>query len=289
MDKLAIIGAGRVGATLGKALQNSGYAIAALSCRTLSSAEESHRILGEGTYSTDNIRTAKAGTLLMISVTDREISPVIDKLKAADIVWKKRKVFHCSGLLPTSLLDPLQHKGALVASLHPVQSFPHKSSNPDYLKDVYFSIEGSPQAVEFFGRIAALLGGRPFPIREKDKPLYHAACSIASNDFVALLKTAAELMAQAGLSEQEAIQALYPLVRQTLENIKSLGPSSALTGPVVRGDTEILRRQFEGLKNWPFPLALHKMLGTKAAEMVKEKGILSEEKMKKIRALLEDK
>jgi len=48
MTNISIIGAGRLGTSLGYALSKKGYRIKALSCRTLSSAKESRQIIGEG-------------------------------------------------------------------------------------------------------------------------------------------------------------------------------------------------------------------------------------------------
>ena len=48
MMNVSIIGAGRVGTSLGYALSKKGYRIKALSCKTTSSAKESRKIIGEG-------------------------------------------------------------------------------------------------------------------------------------------------------------------------------------------------------------------------------------------------
>ena len=100
-----------------------GYKIRALSCRTISSAEESRKIIGEGIVSIDNIQTAGVGEIIFLCLPDEEISKVARVLAGSDINWSKKFVFHCSGLIPSEILKSLEDKGALTASLHPIQAF----------------------------------------------------------------------------------------------------------------------------------------------------------------------
>ena len=64
MIHISIIGAGKLGTSLGAALSKKGFRIEALSCATLLSAKESQGIIGQGDFSTDNIHTAQKATRL---------------------------------------------------------------------------------------------------------------------------------------------------------------------------------------------------------------------------------
>ncbi len=110
MNSFSIIGAGRVGASLGCALIEKGFKIEAFSCRNRSSLEESHRLLREGMPSTDNIQTAGQVEIVIISVPDDEIKNVCEELASSHLTWKKRLVIHCSGLLSSQILEPLKEK-----------------------------------------------------------------------------------------------------------------------------------------------------------------------------------
>ena len=50
MNHVSVIGAGRLGASLGAALANKGFTIKALSCKALSAAKESHHIIGTAIF-----------------------------------------------------------------------------------------------------------------------------------------------------------------------------------------------------------------------------------------------
>ena len=79
------------------------------------------------------------------------------------------------------------------------------------------------------------------------RPRYHAAAVIASNYLVALLQLAVRQLAPLGLEEREAVRALLPLVRGTLDNVEAMGLPEALTGPISRGDAATIRLHLDRL------------------------------------------
>jgi predicted short-subunit dehydrogenase-like oxidoreductase (DUF2520 family) len=44
---------------------------------------------------------------------------------------------------------------------------------------------------------------------------------------------------------------MLPIVRQTITNYEALGPAGAFSGPIVRGDTETVRKHLQVLKKVP--------------------------------------
>jgi predicted short-subunit dehydrogenase-like oxidoreductase (DUF2520 family) len=59
---------------------------------------------------------------------------------------------------------------------------------------------------------------------------------VAANHFVALLGEVERIANQAGIP----FEAFLPLVAGALEDVSTLGPARALTGPVVRGDRAVV-------------------------------------------------
>ena len=289
MKDVAIIGAGRLGTSLAHALSKKGYMIKALSCRTLSSAEESRQFIGQGRAFTDNARAADAATIVFLCLPDEEILKVSESLALSPLSWANRLVLHCSGLLSSEALTPLRKKGALTASAHPVQSFTHKRTPPEHFRDIYFSLEGESEALAQARKIIDKLGGRAFIIQAKDKILYHAACSIASNFLVVLLDMASSLLHKTGLREEEAFQILLPLVKGTLHNVKEFNIPASLTGPVIRGDKETVQQHLEALKKNRLYHETYRQLAAQALEMAKRDKKLTPQKIKSLKALLEEK
>ncbi|KPJ97014.1 MAG: hypothetical protein AMS20_17715, partial [Gemmatimonas sp. SG8_28] len=58
---------------------------------------------------------------------------------------------------------------------------------------------------------------------------------------------AERLLADVGMSPEQARAALGPLMAAALEHALADGPAAALTGPVARGDAETVRRHVAAL------------------------------------------
>ncbi|NIM91348.1 MAG: DUF2520 domain-containing protein [Candidatus Aminicenantes bacterium] len=288
MTEVAIIGAGNLGTALGYALSQKGYQLKALSGRTLSSVRKSLQIIGKGKALTDNLQAAKDGKLIFICVPDSEIAKVVKELAQGSLPWKEKYVFHCSGLVSAEVLKPLQIKGAFTASIHPVQSFSQKKGGPNQFEGIYFGLEGDEKALKLGEKIASRLGGYPIIITGKDKALYHAACSIASNFFVVLLEVAVSLLKSAGIEEKQASEMVLPLIQGTLQNMKDFGLKNSLTGPVIRGDQVSIRQHLDALRKLPDYIAIYKILAVQALEIAKKRN-LPPEKYKALKSLLEEK
>lgn len=99
------------------------------------------------------------------------------------------------------------------------------------------------RALEFARGLAEALGLRPVHVAARDRALYHAAASMASNFLVTVEASAERLAAEAGVERD----LLVPLVRATVENWAALGPEQALTGPVARGDEATIALQREAI------------------------------------------
>lgn len=286
MNTVSIIGTGRLGTALAHALSKKGYLIQSISCRTLSSAQESRRIIGDGQPVTDNIQAAQSGQIVIITVPDDRIKDVSEQLASGISEWSHRFVFHCSGLLTSRVLTPLKNLGALTASIHPVQTFAEKSADPHVFTESYFGIEGEKPSIQSSKTLVQKLGGKFILLKPKDKPLYHAACSIASNFLVVLLDTASFLLQRIGASEGQSIEILFPLIQGTLQNVKKLDISSALTGPIERGDKNSIAQHISALKKYPSQAEVYSELARKALELARDKKRFSPEKIKDLENLL---
>ena len=288
MKSFSIIGAGKVGTTLGRALVEAGYTLKSLSCLTLVEAKESRHIIGHGEALKNNIHAAKNGDILFITVPDDRITDIVQELDTSEIIWQEKTVFHCSGLLPSEILRPLRTKGASTASLHPIQSIPSKHTAPNLLQNIYFGLEGQEEALITAKNIAHDLGGRSIRILPEDKPMFHVAFSMTSNFFVVLLDSAVALLKSSGLSEEKAVQILHPLLDGTLNNILDSRIRSALTGPILRGDGQTVKAHLSALKNSPGVKDIYRLLAVRALEMVREEKTLTAQKIKELSRILED-
>lgn len=281
MIDVSVIGAGNLGTSLANALSKKGYKIKALTSQNFSSARKSSKIIGKGKPLTDNVQAAKEGKIVFLCLPDEEIAKVTKELANSDVRWSTKFAFHCSGLLSAEILKPLKERGACTASMHPIQSFSKKETNPAQFEGIYWGLEGEKKALFLAQKIIHQLGGHSLIIRQEDKPLYHAACSMASNFFVVLLNVASSILRHIGLKEEQALEYLLPLVEGTLHNVKEFGIQASLTGPIMRGDHKSVEKHLKALRKLPLCHELYMNLGAQALEIAKRKKLPSQ----KIKAL----
>jgi predicted short-subunit dehydrogenase-like oxidoreductase (DUF2520 family) len=273
MKSFSIIGAGRLGTSLGAALAGRGWRPVTVVDRDLGAARAGRRIIGGGTATTSFAAAAGARGTVIIAVPDAAVARAASGLARARGSWAGRVVFHTSGLLPAAVLAPLARRGALVASLHPAQSFPQKGMPAAGFEGITWGLEGDADAVEAAEGMVRDLGGHILLLAARDKALYHAACALASNAFVALEWTAVGLLGRVGLAPDAAADALLPLVQGTLQNVKSLGLEQALTGPVLRGDVATVEAHLKALGDDPVARRIYAALGKRILDLAARRGL----------------
>jgi len=281
MKSFSIVGAGRLGTVLGAALVRRGWTAAAIVDKDPRAARESRRIIGRGRAVPSCLtlpgkgldRKVRLGDVVIIAVPDDAVGRVAAGLARSGVSWAGRFVFHTSGLLPAHVLEPLRKRGARIASVHPVQSFPRKDAPASIFRGITWGVEGDPAAVAAAEEMVRDLRGNVLLLSEKDKPLYHAACSLASNAMIALEWTASGLLGAAGIGEKAAAGMLFPLVQGTLQNVNNLGLEKALTGPILRGDAATVRKHLEALRDDPHAREVYRVMGKQILRLAEKSGL----------------
>src|SRR5712692_8532984 len=120
--RFSILGAGRLGRSLGRLLARRGLVPGGISCRTLRSARQATAFIGGGQPAVSNPKAAAGSALVVIATPDRAIVSVARELAESGTRWKGRIVAHTSGALASTALEVVRSRGALVASLHPLAS-----------------------------------------------------------------------------------------------------------------------------------------------------------------------
>jgi predicted short-subunit dehydrogenase-like oxidoreductase (DUF2520 family) len=212
---LRIIGPGRAGTSLARALAASGWEVAG--------------VRGRGEALAD---AASGVDLLVIATPDDAIAGVARQVDPVPTTV----VAHLSGSLGLDVLAPHPRR----AAVHPLVALPGPEMGAARLRaGAWFAVAGDPLARD----VVAALGGRALTVDDAHRPAYHAAACIASNHLVALLGQAERVAASAGVP----LEAYLDLVRATVENVAALGPAAALTGPVARGDVVTIERHLAAL------------------------------------------
>jgi predicted short-subunit dehydrogenase-like oxidoreductase (DUF2520 family) len=281
--KIAIVGAGVLGTSLGMLLQRAGHSLVALCSRTKKKAKAAAGHLGNVEVVGDPGLAAMGADLVLLAVPDREIEGVVEQVVAGGALKRGAVVAHLAGGLPSSLLDAVRAAGAHRGSLHPLQTFADVDTAVRLLPETYFCVEGDPEAVALLRSLAVGIGGQVVTLSAGKKALYHAGAVAASNFVVTLVDFAVGLLVQAGVPAKEALPALLPLLKGTVANLAAVGLPGALTGPIARGDTLTVERHMEALKAAPGDLVrLYRELARKNVELALRKGTVDKRQAERL-------
>jgi predicted short-subunit dehydrogenase-like oxidoreductase (DUF2520 family) len=241
---VGIIGAGRVGAVLGAALADEGYQITGASGRS-AAARARIRTLLPGTPRREPLDVARHADLVIVSVPDDSLAPLVASLADSGAFRAGQVVVHTSGAHGVEVLAPAVAHGARPIALHPAMTFAGRPEDLERLrKGISFGIT-APEDVRPLARtLVRELGGAPEWITEESRGLYHAALAHGANHLVTLINEALDQLRDAGVVHPERV--LDPLLSAALDNTLRLG-DAALTGPVSRGDAGTVARHLDTL------------------------------------------
>jgi predicted short-subunit dehydrogenase-like oxidoreductase (DUF2520 family) len=286
--RIALIGPGRIGQAVTRLLHDAGHDIVAVIGRDPARAKAAARFIGRGEAATTDQGAVSAADLVLFALPDDLIGATAAHLRRSGRLTEGTVLVHFSGLHPANILLGEEGPALGALSIHPLQTFADAVVGVRNLPGTPCAIEGEAALLPLAEALVADLGGRPFVIDRQHKPLYHAAACVASNYLVALTNAACELLGGCGYRREEAFELLSPLLRGTLNNLVTLGPVAALTGPISRGDTHTVVRHLQALEPFSADLnALYRALGRQTATVAREKGTLDSAAEAKLRSLLE--
>lgn len=287
MKKVAIIGAGKVGTAIGYLLGRRGYRIVGVASRKLRSSKKAISFIGQGSATKDLEKIAGQADIIFITTSDEAIETVCQKLATSGSLVKGTYMFHTCGALPSSILSSAKEVGLYIGSIHPLQSLADVKEAVRRLKGSYFCIEGDKKALNVAKKIVSDLKGRCFTVRVDRKPLYHAGAAVVSNFLVSTIHFGLELNEAAGIRKKPALKALMPLIHGTIGNIEKIGIPFALTGPIARGDADIISQHLKSIsKEKKEFLNLYSELGRQTVKIAEKKGTLKRQKAREILSLL---
>lgn len=245
---LNIIGAGKVGKTLGRLWACShSFVIQDLLNRDPAHSAQAAAFIGTGRV-VEHYDELRPAAVTLIASSDDQIADCCAKLANHGLLGPDSIVFHCSGALSSGILAQAAQHGAAIASAHPVASFAEPEETITRFQRVYCAMEGDSRAVRVLDGAFCAIGAVPVAIDGSAKTVYHAAAVFASNYVVTLLDIATRLYEKAGIDQATAYAMMQPLVEGSIGNVFRLGAAAALTGPIARGDSATVLRQHAALE-----------------------------------------
>lgn len=215
MPTIHIVGAGRAGGSLARALR----------------AGRRRGVDVVGPLTRDQVTpelTSEPG-LVVLAVPDGNIAEVAASLPQGEAV-----LVHMAGSLGLDALAPHTNR----AALHPVLAMPDATTGAARLPGAWWAVTGDPEA----RIIVEALRGRSVEVPDGQRAAHHAACTVASNHVMGLLGLVAEIAPPGA-----PLEMYMGLARGSVELASGSGPIRAMTGPVSRGDWATVRRHIDAL------------------------------------------
>lgn len=211
---VGIIGAGRAGRSIARALSMRGHNA------TLHG--------GRSGYPTESV--------IVICVPDAAIPDVVSRLRPA--IPGDCLVVHVSGATSVEVLEPFARRGVLTAVAHPLMSLPDELIGAELLQDAPVAVTAADPTARIYARWLALAwGGRPFDLADDVRVAYHAAAVWSAGHVATCIAAARQLLAGTGVDPSVLEKLAVSSVRNALRD-----GSAAITGPAVRRDIETMAR-----------------------------------------------
>ncbi len=213
---VVLVGRGRVGRSLARALRAAGYEARLVAGRREVSLPEAELI----------VLCTPDGALL-------EVASRLPRPRGAGAV------VHVAGVLDPDHLASARELGWSVGQAHPLVAV---ATPRTALTGATLLIGGDARAVLLVRRLARRIGMKPLVAPELDRALWHAVAALVANGASALAALGDSLWREAGVPEAATRAALASLLASVAGNVARVGTTAALTGPVRRGDASTVAR-----------------------------------------------
>ena len=249
VEKVVIIGAGRLAWSLIPALQQAKVEIVQLISRSEEKLDRFSQAYALPHTSTQITALDSHAHLILLTVPDSAISTIAPQLAGTQAL-----VAHTSGSVSLDILHPTQGP---IGVFYPLQTFTF-SQHVDFAQVPMF-IEGDEEVSQRLSSLAQRISQRVFFLDSQDRLRLHLGAVWACNFPNLLLRIAGEVLPQ-----QPGIDiGLYEsLVKEAIHNAFTYSPGKSQTGPAMRGDTDTLEQHLSLLKDHTAYAQLYRMMST---------------------------
>jgi predicted short-subunit dehydrogenase-like oxidoreductase (DUF2520 family) len=244
--RITLAGAGNVAWHMGRALAQKGYVIRKVLDRTASSSKQLAKELNAESSGTPEDGIADTDACL-ICVSDDAISSVIEQLKPGSCL-----MMHTAGSVP---LDVFRNKATNYGVLYPLQTFT-KGRPLDYSQIPFLIEANTPENLVLINQIASSVSNHITEADSTQRLFIHLAAIFASNFSNHMFSLAEKLAVEYNMP----FDLLKPLISETTSKAMDMSPQKAQTGPAVRGNTKVMEKHLELLKDHPRLQELYRMI-----------------------------
>lgn len=201
---VGIIGAGRVGPVLGRALAGAGHALTGISAVSAESRERAETML-PGVPVLDVPEVVRRSELVLLAVPGDQLAGLAAGLAATGAWQPGQLVIHTAPEHGTAILGPALAAGVIPLALHPAIAFTGTSLDLSRLTGATVAVTAPGPVLPIGQALAVEMGAEPIIVAEQDRAAYADAMAAASELSRAVVRQATDALRELGLERPDRL------------------------------------------------------------------------------------
>ncbi|WP_431218895.1 Rossmann-like and DUF2520 domain-containing protein [Leifsonia xyli] len=212
---LGIVGAGRVGPVLGRALAGAGHAIVGISAVSEQSRDRARAML-PAVPVLDVPTVVERSELVILAVPDAELPSLVAGLAATGTWQPGQIVLHTAPGYGIGVLEPAAAAGAIPLAVHPALEFTGTSLDLTRIAESYFAVTAPAPVLPIAQALVVEMGGEPVVVAEADRPAYAEAIATATSFSRSIVEQSTGLLQGIGVENPGSF--ISSLIRSAVDN-----------------------------------------------------------------------
>lgn len=201
---VGIVGAGRVGTVLGRALAGAGHAITGISAVSTESRERAEAML-PGVPILDVPEVVRRSELVLFAIPGDELPGLVHGLTETQ-AWQPGQIaIHTAPEHGYGVFAPALATGVIPLALHPAVVFTGTSLDLARLAEATVAVTAPAPVLPIGQALAVEMGAEPVVVDERDRPAYAEAVVAAEEFSRAVVRQAADALREIGIDRPDRV------------------------------------------------------------------------------------
>lgn len=211
---VGVVGAGRVGPVLARALAGAGHAITGISAISAESRERAEVML-PGVPILEVAEIVRRSELVLFAIPGDQLAELVGGLTALG-AWQPGQIaVHTAPEHGYGVFAPALASGVIPLALHPAIVFTGTSLDLSRLSNATVAVTAPAPVLPIGQALAVEMGAEPVVVREQDRAAYAEAMAAATEFSRAVVRQAVDAMRAIGLERPD--RAIEGVVRAAIE------------------------------------------------------------------------
>lgn len=242
---VGIIGYGKLGSAIARELSNNNL------LNWIVGRNKDNFNLSSKIHFFDNInKIVFFPDITLLTVQDSKLELLVNDLANSNLNFDNKIIAHCSGFLRKDILELLRNRNALIASIHPFQTF-YFAENTNF-DGIWYGVDCDESAKSKINHLIKILKGNALFFDNENikyKEFYHLSAVAISNFLTPILQLGKDFAEISGINP---VDFFLPIINQTIQNnlLSKNIDTFPLTGTISRGDTNAYLIHLQKLNNY---------------------------------------